>query len=180
MFRLKYRQVQRLIFTLVDPATGELWPGLAPTDWTPYLSQAGSLFAPSGGVWAEIGNGYYSLDLTAMDTNFTGELGVQARLNSSGEELQNLVYEVQTSQAIAIAYTYTLLNSTTLQPIEGAEVWITTDVPGVNIVWRGTTDQFGVARDLTAGLPYLDPGTYQFWQRKSGFTFTNPTAKVVS
>jgi hypothetical protein len=80
----------------------------------------------------------------------------------------------------AIEFTYTVTNSVTGIPIEGAEVWITTDVAGANIIWKGDTDTFGVARDDAGNLPRLDPGTYQFWTQRAGFTFVNPDAEVVS
>jgi len=70
----------------------------------------------------------------------------------------------------AISYTYTLTNSTTLLPVEGAEVWFSTDNPAVNIVWKGDTDVFGVARDVLGNLPQLDAGVYFIWAQLAGYS----------
>jgi hypothetical protein len=88
--------------------------------------------------------------------------------------------EVPEKSASAIAFTYTVTSSVDGTPIEGAQVWISIDIAGTNIIWNGDTDTFGVARDDDSGLPYLDPGTYYFWTQKAGFTFANPDTEVVS
>lgn len=80
----------------------------------------------------------------------------------------------------AIEFTYTVTNSLTGVPIQGARVWVTTDVAGANVVWSGNTDTFGVARDDSNQKPMLDAGTYYFWRQKSTFTFVNPDTEVVS
>lgn len=79
----------------------------------------------------------------------------------------------------ATEFTYTVTNSATGLPIEGVEVWISTDAAGANVVWNGDTDAFGVARDDAGGLPWLDPGTYYFWSQLGGYTFPNPDVEVV-
>lgn len=79
----------------------------------------------------------------------------------------------------SIEYTYTVTNSVTTLPVEGVDVWISTDLAGTNIVWRGVTDAFGVVRNVLGDKPYLDPGTYYFWKQKSGFTSANPDTEVV-
>lgn len=80
----------------------------------------------------------------------------------------------------AINFTYTITDSVTALPIEGVEVWISTDSPAVNIVWKGDTDAFGVARDVNGNLPALDAGTYYFWRQKAGYIFSDPDTEVVS
>jgi len=65
-------------------------------------------------------------------------------------------------------------------PIEGVEVWVTTDVAGANTIWRGTTDALGVTRDLFDNQPMLDAGTLYFWRHRAGYTFDNPDTEVVS
>ena len=81
----------------------------------------------------------------------------------------------------AIAFTYTVTDSVTLLPVEGVEVWVSTDLAGDNIVWYGVTDAFGVARDRYDFLPRLDPGTYYFWkQRVAYIDDQNPDIEVVS
>lgn len=65
-------------------------------------------------------------------------------------------------------------------PIEGVSIDISTDIAGTNIIWCGTTDAFGVARDANGYLPRLDPGTYYFWRRLAGYIFVNPDPEIVS
>lgn len=60
-------------------------------------------------------------------------------------------------------------------PIDGVEVWVTTDSAGTNVV-AGTlsTDALGLATFM------LDAGTYYVWRQKSGYNFTNPVTITVS
>lgn len=78
----------------------------------------------------------------------------------------------------AINFTYTVTDSVTLLPIEGVEVWFSTDNPPVNIVWKGDTDAFGVARDVLGNLPALDVGIYFVSCQKAGYTFVIDTEVV--
>jgi len=72
------------------------------------------------------------------------------------------------------SWTYTLTETGTGDPIADAEIWVTTDLAGNNIVYDGQTDVNG---QVTF---YLTPGTYYVWRRKAGYTFTNPDTEVVS
>lgn len=88
---------------------------------------------------------------------------------------------VPAKAAGAVNYTYTVTDSGTGLPIEGVEIWVSTDAAGSNVVWNGDTDAFGVARDDGGNLPWLDPGTYYFWKQLSGYTDDdNPDTEVVS
>jgi hypothetical protein len=74
----------------------------------------------------------------------------------------------------AITWTYTLTNSVTGAPIANASVWITTDARGANIIATASTNQYGVATfQLNAGQIYV-------WCSKTGFTFSNPTIRMVT
>ena len=60
-------------------------------------------------------------------------------------------------------------------PVDGAEVWVTTDVAGANTI-AGT-----LSTNAQGNVTFLlDTGTYYAWVRKSGFNFTNPTGFTVS
>lgn len=75
----------------------------------------------------------------------------------------------------AITWAYTLTSTVSpFPPIADAEVWVTTDSGGTNIVASGTTNASGVVTF------YLDAGTYYVWRRKSGWNFTNPDTEVVA
>lgn len=78
----------------------------------------------------------------------------------------------------AIEFTYTVTNSQNANPIEGVEVWFATDAAFANIVWSGTTDAFGIARDDNGNKPFLDAGTYFIRLQKAGFTFSDDSEVV--
>lgn len=80
----------------------------------------------------------------------------------------------------AIEFTYTVTNSVTGNPIEGVEIWISTDNPATNIVWKGETDAFGIAMDVLGNKPMLDSGVYFFWRQLAGYLFNNPDQESVS
>ncbi len=175
MFELKLSQAQLITFVMVD-TTGIEVAGLSDT-FTLQVSKAGGAFAASAGTKAEISNGWYSYLLTAGETDTPGPLSI--RVTGTGSSQQNLEYTVVDRSINSIEYTYTVLTPLAV-PIEGVSVWCTIDIAGSNVVWAGTTDAFGVARDSNGDLPRLDPGTYYFWSERAGYTFTNPDAEVVS
>jgi hypothetical protein len=101
--------------------------------------------------------------------------------DAAGAEWDDRFILIQTAEGYlansgggANAWTYTL-TSTVLpnQPIADADVWVTTDVAGTNVVASGKTDALGVVTF------YLDSGTIYVWRQKSGWSFTNPDTEVV-
>lgn len=132
--------------------------------------QAGGIFNISGGL--------YRLDLpdaalsagepfVSVLLSFTGAIGEGALIL-----LRNPVNNVG---AGAIAWTITVQRSDNSQPIANAEVWVSTDLAGTNVV-AGTlvTNNFG---QVTF---YLDAGTYYVWIADEGYTGTNPTQITVA
>jgi hypothetical protein len=74
----------------------------------------------------------------------------------------------------AIAWSYDLTDGDTGDPIADADVWVSTDQAGANVIASGKTDQSGrVMFDLDAGTIYV-------WRQKSGWNFANPDSEVVS
>lgn len=131
--------------------------------------------------------GFYSEQITLSAANGF-EIGkcytvyISATVNGVSATMhhQFRVSPITIFPAGAIEYTYTVTNSVTLLPEEGVDVWVSTDLAGTNVVWRGTTDSFGVARDVLNSKPMLDAGTYYFWRNKVGFTDVDPDIEVVS
>lgn len=80
----------------------------------------------------------------------------------------------------AIAFTYTVTDSVTGLPLDGVQVWFSTDAAGANVVWSGVTDAFGIARDVNLNLPRLNAGTYYVWRQLAGYVFSDPDTEVVS
>jgi hypothetical protein len=73
----------------------------------------------------------------------------------------------------AITWTYTVTDSSTGLPLDGVEVWITTDIAGLNVIASGVTNSFGIVTF------YLDAGTVQVWRKKAGYDFINPDQEVI-
>jgi hypothetical protein len=73
----------------------------------------------------------------------------------------------------AITWTYSLTTDDTT-PIADADIWVTTDHAGSNVVASAVTDAFGVVTF------HLDPGTYYVWAQKAGWNFANPDTEVVT
>ena len=71
------------------------------------------------------------------------------------------------------AYSNTITD-TGSNPLDGVEVWITSDSGGASTVASTTTDTLG------GFTVYLDPGTYYLWLAKGGYNFPNPTTITVS
>lgn len=129
--------------------------------------------ANAGDAMALTGVALTDIEDAVWDTPIVDHLDA----GSTGEALNAI--GVVAFPAGAISYTYTVTNSVTTLPVEGVDIWVSTDLAGTNIIWRGTTDAFGVARDVNNNLPALDAGTYYFWKQKSGFVTTNPDPEVV-
>ena len=84
-------------------------------------------------------------------------------------------YDVTTSNlgAGGIETTLNVVDGSSI-PIQGVELWVTTDVGGGNTVAGSAyTDNFG---NVTF---YLDSGTYYVWKQKSGYSFSNPAGITV-
>jgi len=78
---------------------------------------------------------------------------------------------VATLGAGSVQYTITVDDG--VNPLDGVDVWITTDVAGSNLIARGLTDDAG---EVTFSL---DPGSYYAWKQLAGYAFTNPESFVV-
>jgi hypothetical protein len=108
---------------------------------------------------------------------------IRAEIDSNSTQLAAILEDTGTtipalinadSGAGAISWTYTLTDSDDGTPIDGAEVWATTDAAGEDVVASGTTDSFGVVTFM------LDAGAYYFWRKCSGYNFVNPDQETVS
>lgn len=172
----KLSQANQIVFVLVD-SNGLEVSGLG-TGFTLQISKAGGAFAGSAGTKAEIGSGWYSYVSTSGEANTVGEIAI--KITHASIIQQNLAYTVEQRTISAIEYTYTVTDDVTLLPIEGVQVWIATDTDGQNVVWAGTTDSAGVARDTDGNLPLLDAATYQIFRQRAGYTFVNPDQEIVS
>lgn len=163
-------------FVLID-ASGNEVTGLG-SGFTLEISKGnGGAFAGSAGTKSEISNGWYQYLTTAGEADTPGDVAIKVTHASIVQ--QNLVYCCG-SYTNGTPRTYTVTNSVTALPIEGATVWITTDITGNNIIWSGVTDALGVARN-NGQLPVLVAGTYYFWKKIAGYVDDdNPDTEVFS
>lgn len=176
MYQLKRNQVQLINFVLID-SLGVPVAGLTDT-FSLSISKAGAGFIAGTGVKDEIGNGWYSYQLPSSEVDTVGPLAIIA--SGVGTIQQNLMYVVETYVVGAKELQYTLTTQGTGVPIEGATIYISTDIAGLNIAWSGTTDGLGIARDDGGSLPMLYPGTYYVWRLKYGYTFVDPDTEVIT
>ena len=101
-----------------------------------------------------------------------------ARTGADGDTLETLSDQIDgvggATGSGAISFPVTV-NDEDSNPIDGVEVWISTDSAGASVV-AGTlsTDALGVVTFM------LDAGTYYLWRQKSGYNFTNPVTITVS
>jgi len=173
-YELVRNQANLITFVMIDSSGGEV-AGLG-TGFTLEISKAGGAFASGAGTKAEMGGGWYSYEITADEADSLGPVAV--KVTGAGAVQQNLEYVVRQRTTNAIKFTYTVDDGS--DPIEGAEVSITRTAVNENTIWNGTTDAFGVARDVNGEKPWLDAGTYYFWTQKTGISFTNPDTEIVS
>ena len=164
-----------VMFVLVDDSGVEV-AGLGDT-FDLEISKAGAPFVTGTGVKDEVGRGWYSYLSEPDEADTPGPVAL--KITGTGTAQQNVEYIVMDRSPSAVEFVYTVTNSQTSLPIEGVDVRATTDANGLNVAWRGTTDSFGVARDIYGNLPRLDPGVYFFWSRKAGYQFQNPDTESV-
>lgn len=97
---------------------------------------------------------------------------IKASQADEKSDIAAILSRVPERGAGATAKTYTLLDSDD-DPISDADIWVSTDDAGENVIASGTTDQNG---QVTF---YLDVGTVYIWRAKTGYSFTNPDEELV-
>jgi hypothetical protein len=148
--------------------TGSIGKLLTDNIDAPISEAGGGSGLDAAGVRAAVGLSTANLDtqLSTINSN------VDAILVDTSTTIPALINA--DSGAGAISWTYTLTDSDDGTPIDGAEVWATTDAAGEDVVASGTTDSFGVVTFM------LDAGAYYFWRKCSGYNFNNPDLETVS
>ena len=90
-------------------------------------------------------------------------------------QMFNLTANIIDLGAGAISWTYTLTDSATGGPIDGAEVWVTSDSAGLYVLASGTTNSAGQVTFM------LDAGTVYVWAKKSGYNMDDlPDTEVIA
>ena len=123
-------------------------------------------------------DGLYWFSLSQEETN-TGLIAIYAVSATDNILIDPVVIYPSTATLLgagAISFTYTIRedDEDTGDPIEGVNIWVTTDEAGSNIIARGDSDSSG---QVTF---FLDAGNNYFWRAKASFTFDNPDLEIVS
>ena len=173
-----------LTFTICthDPDTGAVTDADGPPSYRVYedeiavaiLTGTMALFDPvnTTGFYSELiactaANGFevnksYNIYIQATVDSDTGAISYGFTVQSTG------------TGAGAITFTYTLTSTVDGSPIADAQIWVTSDYAGNNLLASGITDAVGQV------IFYLDAGTIYVWRQKSGWDFTNPDTEVVA
>ena len=80
---------------------------------------------------------------------------------------------------IPVSYTLTLAPEGSGTPIANAEVHISTDPAGLNVIAAGITNVLGELVINGQTVFWLPKGTFYYWRSKAGYSFTNPDTEVV-
>jgi|GEM_PF-3514225 len=168
---------------LITFSTGT--PGLTPgyailnADKTTYAARvtAGITDLGGGEYGIEVSNAILAGRVVLWDTGETVPRYATEMFAFTSEALDIAAIKAKTDTIGgpgAITWTHTLTESDTT-PIADADVWVTSDVGGSNVVASGRTNASGVVTF------YLDAGTVYVWAQKAGFNFTDmPDTEVVA
>lgn len=174
-------QQNEIKFVMID-SSGNNVAGLGNAYLMTISKPGNTAFVAAAGTKQELANGWYRYVSTAAEADTPGAVALYLPAQGAAIE-QNLEYVVMQRNGAAIAYTYTVTSQTTGLPLEGVRVTVTTDLAGLNVIWNGDTDTFGVARDDFGNLPRLDAGVYYFWKNKPGYVPSlgqTPDIEVIS
>lgn len=167
-----------LIFPIFD-SDGDLVGGALDLDSE--ISKDGASFVDCVNEAEEIGSsGIYKLTLTAEEMNCEVAVVITKTSTEDAKTTPTAIYTspFQISQAAgrgALEWTYTLTDEETGQPIADADVWVTSDAQGQNVIASGKTNQNGKVTF------YLDAAASVYvWRQKSGYDFTNPDIEEVT
>jgi len=120
---------------------------------------------------------YQIAQMRGTDDAITSLAAITDDKDSYKADVSNLDVKVSSRSTLgvgAITWIYTLTEESTGNPIPDADVWVTSDEAGNNVLASGKTDGYGKVTF------HLDTGTVYVWRQKSGWDFDNPDTEVVS
>lgn len=140
----------------------------------PYLDEAisGIPTDTANAVWASTTRTLTSLGTLAADVDalLSANHGAGSWLTAGGPLVLG---------TIPVSYTLTLAPEGSGTPIANAEVHISTDPAGLNVIAAGTTNALGELVINGQTVFWLPKGTFYYWRSKAGYSFTNPDTEVV-
>ena len=112
-------------------------------------------------------------DQSAVEAAITAAAAaIRGADNDTLKTLSDQIDTIDTNGAGSVLTTITVNDG--INPIDGVDVWISTDSAGTNVVARGSTGALGTVAF------WLDAGTYYAWKQLAGYDFTNPQSFTVS
>jgi hypothetical protein len=158
-------------FQLVDSSNDPV-TGLGTSFMFDMMFPGTSVFTDGTGTKSEIDRGWYRYVSPPSESATLGELAVTA--SGAGTTQQNLTYQIGDATAGFGSIQHTINVQVDATNIDGAEVWITSDIAGAKLVAGTlTTNSQGNVNF------WLDSGTYYVWVQAAGQNFTNPTTITV-
>lgn len=159
-------------FVLVDITNSEV-TGLG-SNFTVELEFPGaSGFVGSSGIKSEIGFGWYKYESPAGEAASRGLVPI--KVTGSGATQQNLFATVGDPEQGFGATMITVQAIDGGIPVDGAEVWLTSDAAGsIRVTGTFVTNAQGNVNF------WLDDGTYYVWIQHGQHAFTNPTQITVA
>ena len=161
-----------LPFQLVDSNIDAV-TGLGSTFMVELKLPGASVFYDGSGSKLEMELGWYKYISPAAESVSRGIVAMSA--SGVGTTQQNMVWQIGDVKSGFGAIAHTVTVEVDGNAINGAEVWITSDEAGANLV-AGTVI---TNADGNANF-WLDADTYYVFIRASGQNFTNPTTITVS
>ena len=132
--------------------------------------QGGVLPVVANDIWIGTMSSYWDKD----NANLLGVRVDSLIEYSNGERFSEKALEVTETMGTGnIKKTYTVKDSNG-NPMDGVDVWVTTDLTGINIVASSVTDVHGQV------YFWLSAGTYYVFSQKAGYNFDNPDTEVVA
>lgn len=104
-------------------------------------------------------------------------LSNDARLNNLDTTISSRATQTSVNSGFGSGktkWTYTLTLADNVTPIPNANIWITSDIEGNNIISSTVTDSYGQANFA------VDKGTVYVWCAKTGYKFNNPDMEVIA
>jgi len=176
--------------TCHDPDTGVLTDADAVPDYWIYEDETGvsiNALTPLANQMAKLDDahstGFYTETIACTTANgyedgktYTVYIEATVDSDTGGISYSFTAYsQLGGATAGAISWTYTLTDSVSGAAIDGAEIWVTSDVAGTNVLASGTTDSAGQVTFM------LDSGTVYVFAKKAGYNIdASPDTEVVA
>jgi len=146
--------------------------------WAAGTTSSSSITDTANAVWASTTRTLTSLGtlVADIDSLLSANHGVGSWLTGDGTGSSGGPLILGT---IPVSYTLTLAPEGSGTPIANAEVHISTDPAGLNVIAAGTTNVLGELVINGQTVFWLPKGTFYYWRSKAGYSFTNPDTEVV-